>query len=225
MKVLIADDHWLIRDSLKLAVKSLGFDLEIIEAGSFAEAMELLHLHPNIDLMLIDLVMPGPSGFEGLRSVRKGFPDIPVAVISVHEDREHIIQAIKEGVIGYIPKSAEGSELLRGLTLVLNGGVYFPREILQNTRPGEGNPVGIAAVPAATRNGKIRQRAGVAAGRDPSHLTEREHNVFELLQTGRTNDEIAAELSMSRNTVRVHLRNIGIKLKLKDRAGIAAFGK
>ena len=134
MKVLIVDDHWMIRASLKHAIEKLDATLESLEAGSFKEASDALQNTPDIDLMLIDLVMPGYSDLDGLRSLRANYPDIPIVVISVHEDREHVLQAISQGVIGYIPKSAEGAELLHALTLVLNGGVYFPRDILQGNR-------------------------------------------------------------------------------------------
>ena len=126
MKVLIADDHWMIRSSLKHAIRTVNSALEPLEAGSFQEAFHLLGDNPDVELMLIDLMMPGLPEFEGLRSLRAKHPEVPVAIVSVHEDREHVVQAIAEGVIGYIPKSADGAEMLRALTLVLNGEFISP---------------------------------------------------------------------------------------------------
>ncbi|PZQ15993.1 MAG: DNA-binding response regulator [Ancylobacter novellus] len=208
MKVLIADDHWMIRASLKHAIARLNQSLETFDAASFEQAGDLLRSNPDIDLMFIDLVMPGNSEFEGLRSLRARYPDIPIAVISVYEDREHVVQAISEGVIAYIPKSAEGPELLRALTLVLNGGVYFPRDILQGGRlRGGGLPVAVEEDEAST----------------PGTLTTREDQVLKLVGMGRSNSDIATQLALSPNTVRVHLRNISLKLKLRERADLVAY--
>ncbi len=210
MKVLIVDDHWMIRSSLKQAFETIDPSLETLDAANAKAASEMLTLHPDVDLMFIDLVMPGLSDLDALRSLRSHYPDIPVAVISVHEDRDHIMQAISEGAIGYIPKSAEGAELLRALALVLNGGVYFPRDILQG---GRSNPSS-----QLERTGIETQPGAIPT----STLTTREDQVLELINLGRSNNDIARELGLSPNTVRVHLRNLSLKLNLKDRTEIAA---
>ncbi|GLK69305.1 DNA-binding response regulator [Hansschlegelia plantiphila] len=197
----------MIRASLKHAIEKLQGSFEPLDAASFQEALDLLRENPDIELMFIDLVMPGLSEFEGLRTLRANYSDIPIAVISVHEDREHVLQAISEGVIGYIPKSAEGAELLRALTLVLNGDVYFPRDILQGGRLRGALPVEPPE--------QIKPR--------PTALTAREDQVLELVGRGRSNVDIAEELGLSPNTVRVHLRNVGLKLKLKERSELAAY--
>lgn len=211
MKVLIVDDHWMIRSSLKQAFETIDPSLQTLDAASVKAASEMLTLHPDVDLMFIDLVMPGLSDLDALRSLRRQYPDIPIAVISVHEDRDHIMQAISEGAIGYIPKSAEGAELLRALTLVLTGGVYFPRDILQNSPRSQ---------PLATDRPKVNTQPGVTSS--PT-LTTREDQVLDLILLGRTNNDIAQELGLSPNTVRVHLRNLSLKLNLKDRNEIAAY--
>ncbi len=207
MKVLIADDHWMIRASLKHAIERLQGSFEPVDAASFQEALDILRDNPDIDLMFIDLVMPGLSELEGLRTLRASYPDIPIAVISVHEDRDHVLRAISEGVIGYIPKSAEGAELLRALTLVLNGDVYFPRDILQGGRMRSALPM------EPTKELKPKATA----------LTAREDQVLELVGRGRSNIEIADELGLSPNTVRVHLRNMSLKLKVKERSELADY--
>nr|WP_309402208.1 response regulator transcription factor [Aminobacter niigataensis]WMD00148.1 response regulator transcription factor [Aminobacter niigataensis] len=201
MKVLIADDHWFIRDSLKHVVKKVRLALEPIEAGSFDEAIELLADNPDVELMLIDLVMPGFSEFEGLRTLRRAFPDIPIAVISVHEDRDFVINAITEGVVGYIPKSAGGAEILNALTLIINGSVYFPRQILQGTVGAKG--------PKRVGN---------------TQLTSREEEVLNLVREGQSNATIAEMLDLSPNTVRVHIRNLMLKVDAKDRQELASYG-
>lgn len=212
MKVLIADDHWMIRSSLKRAIEQLNASLEIIDAASFEEASDLLNKHPDIDLMFIDLVMPGLSEFEGLRSLRANYPDIPIAVVSVHEDRDHIVHAIAEGVIAYIPKSAGGAEFINALTLVLNGGVYFPREILQGGRLH-------SPLPLSTEQNKA---GPPPRGRNLPILTTREDQVLELLKRGVSNAGIAEQLGLSASTVRVHIHNLGLKINLKDRSKLSS---
>lgn len=203
MKVLLADDHWIVRDSLKHAMRSVGPSIETLEASNFDEALKLLDENPDISLMLIDLIMPGFTEFNGLRMLRSRFPDIPIAVISVHEEREYVLRAIEEGVIGYIPKSSGGTEVLQALTLVLDGGVSFPRRILQ----GADKPTLDAASPPSRPQ----------PAEQPEHaLTPREKEVHGLAASGRSNAEIADELGMSPNTVRVHLRNISLKLGADD---------
>ena len=199
----------MIRASLKHAIGNLDSSFETVDASTFDEATAALEAHVDIELMFFDLVMPGLSEFEGLRTLRARYPDIPIAVISVHEDREYVLRAIEEGVIGYIPKSAEGSELVKALTLVLNGGVYFPRDILQGSRVGSMLPSSPEPEPAASENG--------------SALTAREDQVLSLLVNGHSNVAIAEELGLSPNTVRVHLRNAGLKLNIKDRADFVAY--
>lgn len=209
MKVLIADDHWMIRASLKHALKTIDASFRPLEAASYPEALDILRANPDTGLMLIDLVMPGSSEFDGLRSLRKSYPDIPVAVISVHENKEHVLQSIADGVIGYIPKSTDGAELLKALSRVLNGDVYFPREILH------GAPA--RAVPTRTS-----ADAGLATV--TGSLTAREEDVLALVSEGFANSEIAKKLDMSPSTVRVHMRNIGRKLNLKTRSEFVGYG-
>ena len=201
MKVLIADDHWFIRDSLKHIVKKVRMTLEPVEAGSFDEATELLAAHPDVALMLIDLVMPSFSEFEGLRTLRRSYPDIPIAVISVHEERDYVMNAIAEGVVGYIPKSAGGAEILSALSLIINGGVYFPREILHSA-PG----------------GRPHRRLS------KTQLTSREEEVLKLVAEGQSNAAIANTLKLSPHTVRVHIRNLMLKVHAKDRQELSSYG-
>jgi DNA-binding NarL/FixJ family response regulator len=115
MRILIADDHWVVRESLKLVMKKLRQRFEPLEAATFEEAITILRAHPDVDLMLIDLIMPGFEEFAGLQRLRETFPEVPVVVISVHEDADYVLRSISFGVVGYIPKSAGGAEIERAL--------------------------------------------------------------------------------------------------------------
>ena len=205
MKVLIADDHWIVRESLKQVVKRLHQELDVLEAATFEEAIHTLSRHPDTDLMLIDLIMPGFDEFDGLARLRARFPEVPVVVVSVHEDVEHILRSVEQGVIGYIPKSAGGPEVERAIERVLAGEVWFPRRIIE--RSGKGASLG----PRGT--GEAGQ-----SGRETEVLTKREYEVLMLLGQGLSVQRIAVELTLSAHTVRVHIGNLMKKLDLHDRS-------
>lgn len=199
MKVIIADDHWVVRQSLKQVMRRLHQTLETYEAETFGELTALLGEHPDTSLILLDLVMPGFEELGGLRELRSKFPDVPVVVVSVHEDVDHVIRSVEQGVIGYIPKSAGGPEIERALERVLAGEVSFPRRIIERSSTPADPP---------------KQSAG---NRDLGALTERERDVLSLLGSGSSVKSIAEELGLSSQTVRIHLGNAMRKLNLRDR--------
>lgn len=207
MKILIADDHWIVRESLKNVMKLVQKSFEPYEATTFDEALSLLRDHPDMELMLIDLIMPGFEEFAGLRRLRTEFPAVPIVVVSVHEDPEYVLQSINHGVIGYIPKTAGGAEIVRAITLVLNGDVSFPRHILENAR---------SAGTEFPRGGP----APALHGQRLDDLTSRERDVLKFLGAGYSNGRIAEQLRLNQSTVRVHVRNVIGKLGLKDRSEV-----
>ncbi|MDF2618590.1 MAG: Two-component response regulator [Xanthobacteraceae bacterium] len=224
MKILIADDHWVVRQSLKQVMRRLRQTLETFEAETFDEAAALLVEHPDIDLMLIDLVMPGFDAFDGLHKLRTNFPDVPVVVVSVHEDVDHVLRSLEHGVIGYVPKSAGGSEIERALERVLAGEVSFPRRIIERSAGGS-NPK-LAAEPAGTPAAPVPPPAPVAPSTPAADdvrdeldlLTPRERDVLGLLGRGYSVKRIAEEFELSSQTVRVHLGNAMRKLNIRDRS-------
>lgn len=210
MKILIADDHWVVRESLKQVLRGLRQSLEIFEAETFDEAQAILEDHADVDLLLVDLVMPGFSDFDGLRRLRASFPDVPVVVISVHEDVDHVMRSLGHGVIGYIPKSSGGQEIERALERVLEGEVSFPRRIIERS----GSAVASSATP---QNGQLAAEEA-AIKRDLGVLTDRQKDILLLLGRGYSVKRIASELDLSSHTVRVHLGNIMKGLNMRDRA-------
>lgn len=200
MKIVIADDHWMVRESLKHVIRRLQQRIEVFEAESFGEAASTLSRHPDVDLILVDLVMPGFDSFDGLRRLRKEFPTVPVVIVSVHEDVEHVMRSVEQGVIGYIPKSAGPAEVERALERVLAGEVSFPRRIIERSPAKDPVPANEGAPRAATS------------------LTARESEIFEALGKGHSVKRIAADYELSEQTVRVHLRNAMKKLNLPDRS-------
>lgn len=200
MTILIADDHWVVRESLKQVARGIDAGVYIKEAATLEEAVAVLDRNPLVNLILIDLVMPGVKDFEGLELLRRRFPNIPVAVISIHEDPDYVRQAIQNGVIGYIPKSANAEEIRRALTRIFDGEVYFPRDLLTRSWPGSAAHAG--------------EEAAEAEG---PRLSEREEEVMSLLGRGHAIAEIANALGITAQTARVHLGNAMRKLRLRNR--------
>lgn len=208
MKVMIADDHWIVRESLKQVIRRLNGVHSTLEAGTFDEVVELLRAHPEVDLVLADLIMPGFNDFDGLERLRREFPQVPIAIVSVHEDRAHVLRAISNGVIGYIPKSASGPEIERAFERLLAGEVYFPRRLIEMPGSAADTPPTAAPEPSAE---------------SLASLTRRECEIVELLGKGLSVQRIAAELDLNSHTVRVHLGNIMRKMRLLDRSATVHF--
>ena len=202
MKILIADDHWIVRESLKQVIRRLQGTHAIFEAATFDEAMRVLDEHV-MDLVLVDLIMPGFNEFEGLKRLRQRFAQALIAVISVHEDPAYVLRAIENGVIGYIPKSSSGPEVERALERVLGGEAYFPRRLLERQAQAEPS----LAVP------QVAPPDQAAAT-----LTRREQEIVELMGMGFSVQRIADKLKLTDHTVRIHVGNLMKKLGLPDRS-------
>jgi DNA-binding NarL/FixJ family response regulator len=203
LKILAADDHWIARAALTQLLQGLGRKIEVLEAEDFNQALELVSNNPDLDLVLVDLVMPGMDAFEGLRALRNLAPSLPVVVVSVSEDREDILQAVNLGALGYIPKTAQGDEILKAISLVLSGEVALPRRILERAEP---------------ETDRVKPLSGSKGDLPPeARLTKRQREIFNLLSEGLSNADIASRLGLSVNTVRVHIHGILQRLQLDNR--------
>lgn len=214
MSILIADDHWVVRESLKHVARGLC-DGEIEEASNLDEALAALARNPTIGLVLIDLIMPDTKEFEGLQELRSRFPTVPVVIVSVHEDPEHVLEAIRHGVVGYIPKSCGAAQIKQALSRVLAGEVSFPRDILTRAHaaPARESVAAPPAGPAAPAGAKPAAQAFL-------HLTRRETEILAALGRGEALHDIADALEISRQTVRVHLGNAMKKLGTSTRESV-----
>jgi DNA-binding NarL/FixJ family response regulator len=198
LTILIADDHWMVRESLKAVLRRLDRGQTVLEASSFDEALEVLSANHDVEMFFVDLVMPGVDEFVGLQRVRSEFPDVPIAVVSVHEDRERLMFAIEAGAVGYIPKSASGQEIESAIERILAGDVYFPRRLIRQSAS--------STPPVEIPNDAV------------ASLTPREKELLGFLGNGYSVRKIAEALGISDHTVRVHLSNLVRKLGHSDRA-------
>lgn len=202
MKVLIADDHALFRDGLCLQLRQMDEDAEILEAGGFDETIRVAEEQDALDLILLDLGMPGMAWRQALALLRKRFAEVPIVIVSASENRRDILEAMEIGATGYIPKSSSGKVMLGALKLVFAGGVYLPPALLAKSAaepPFSEDPAG---------------RGGDGAGKT---LTPRQRQVLSLLATGQSNKEIARALNLGEGTIKVHVTGIMKALNVHNR--------
>ncbi|MBC7907274.1 MAG: response regulator transcription factor [Rhodospirillaceae bacterium] len=212
MVVLIADDHALFRYGISLALESLyGKDVTIVQASNAEETRRIAHESPNLDLILLDLMMPGLNGISDLKKFIESLPPIPVVIVSGSRQRATIRSAIECGARGYVLKSSNGEILKHVLPLVLSGELYVPAQAVANEDVGE------------QYEGSPLDEAG-DFNPDFKSLTPRETQVLKLLTLGYSNKEIARSLGMLEGTVKVHVKSIMKKLGVNNRtqAAIAA---
>lgn len=202
MKVLVVDDHPLIRQALLVVLTQLDSDLQVLEAGNCPDALALAESNTDLDLVLLDIHLPGVSGLDALQSFRERVPAVPVVVISASEDPDDVTRALDAGAMGFIPKSQSSQVMINALRLVLAGGVYLPPEMVRH----------------APRNGAPRTApsASVTGYRDIG-LTERQAQVLALLIQGKPNKLICRDLDLAEGTVKIHITAILKALKVSNR--------
>src|ERR1700675_1409313 len=195
-RLIIADDHTLFRDALRQAVASVVSSAKIDQAGSFDELTSMLEQDSDVDLVLLDLSMPGISGFSGLIYLRAQFPAIPVVIVSASDDGGTIRQSLDFGASGFIPKRF-GVETLRDrLMKVLDGDVWVPAD----------TDLSSATDPELAR---LRDRLVT--------LTPQQVRVLMMLSEGLLNKQIAYELGVSEATIKAHVSAILQKLGVESR--------
>jgi len=198
MKILIVDDHALIREALRGVLKELDEHAAILEASEGSQAMRLVEEHADLDVILLDLHLPDRDGFSMLAELRERYPAIFVVVLSAAQDRANVAKALDLGALGFIPKSAQREIMVRALQLVLAGGIYIPPQMLQEKDAGA-RPGPAPASPADIE------------------LTERQVDVLALMMQGKSNKAICRALDLSEQTVKKHVTAILKALKVTNR--------
>ena len=216
MKILCVDDHWVSRTGLRHLLSRLPRPVNVfLEASSFREARELAAQHTDIDLILLDLLMPDGSGFEEISALAKIVPHVPIIIVSMAEGREDVIRALDAGAMGFAPKSAPGDTVLNAIETVLRGEIYIPQQIF-----GAASAAAPAPPPLQQRKAKTAVNNAAAAARIPS-LTRRQQQVFQLLGAGNSNSAIANILGISEHTVAIHVSAILKTLNVENRTQAA----
>ena len=196
LKILVVDDHALVREGLRQVLKGLDEEVEVLEAGQCSRAFELAALHPDLDLVLLDYLLPDMNGLEALTLFGQQHPELPVVMISGTVEPRIVRQVMALGAVGFIAKASLSSELLTILRAVLEGQIYLPPEFL----------AGHAALDEVDAPGGPQ-------------LTSRQHEVLGLMLAARSNKEISVTLNLSDETVKNHvsavLRAFGVQTRMQ----------
>lgn len=201
MKLLVVDDHPVVRDGLAMLLRQMGPDTVVLEAADAEEALRLVPLHPDLDMVILDIALPGLDGLAAIDAFGSARPDLPVIVLSSSEDAGTVREALARGALGYVPKSASRHTLLAAIGLVASGEVYVPAFVI-SAPPAEPAPNCAAQVEAP--------------------LTDRQIEVLRLVAEGRTNTSIAYDLALSEKTVKGHIGAIFKALGVLNRTQAAA---
>jgi DNA-binding NarL/FixJ family response regulator len=212
MKILVVDDHALIREAMRGALGELEGVAEVSEASDGRECMQVLAQNGDLDLVLLDLSLPDRDGFDVLADIRAHHPSVGVVVMSALQDRDNVVKALELGASGFIPKSAQRKVILGALALVISGGIYIPPQILAPRDASDAaHP---APQSAATPTAALSRPAASPADLG---LTERQVDVLALMMQGKSNKAICRALNLAEPTVKNHVTAILKALKVTNR--------
>jgi DNA-binding NarL/FixJ family response regulator len=202
MRVLIVDDHDLVRRGLQQVLEDAFEGIEIGEARSAEEALGLIHAD-NWDVVILDITMPGRSGLDALKEIKKDRPNLPVLVLSIHPEEQFATRVLKAGASGYMNKETATAELVNAVNKVRFGGRYVSEKLAEKLALDVG-----------------REAEGVAPH---ERLSDREYEVLLLIAAGLTISEIALKLSLSVKTISTYRSRILEKTNLKSNAGLIRY--
>ena len=203
IRVLLVDDHALVRAGIRALLERLERVEVIDEAGDGYQALDLIErLRP--DVVLLDLTMPGLSGFEVLKVTKEKFPKVHMIVLTVHDEEEYAFQALQAGAVGYLPKSAASSELMLAIEHAMSGKRYLSPTVEQRTTLELGQDIPEGPVPL-------------------SELTPRQREVLTLIAEGHSTKDIARALSISVKTVETHRAQLMDRLNIHDVANLVRY--
>lgn len=201
-KILIADDHPLFREAIGSVIASGFPECETLETEDLDSALELSQEHDDLDLILLDLNMPGMNGLNGLITLRNDSPTIPVVIVSAEEDKQIVLQAITYGAVGFITKSSPRQQMTEALQQILDGNVYLPSDIIRSSKPASSHR---------------RHDDSQIPPEMLSSLTRRQLLVLERMSEGESNKQIAYNLNIAETTVKAHVSAILRKLGVHNR--------
>jgi len=201
MKILLVDDHALFREGMHYVLNQLDGQVDILDAGSFAEAVTLAGNNPDLDLVLLDLKMPGSDGIASVNFFHSRYPGVPIVVVSGTERRGEIESVMQSGALGFVSKASNSKDMLQALRTVLGGGIYLPPQLLLQALSG------MAESRKDGRSWRINKFG----------LTARQMEVLQHLAQGLSNKEIALATGLAEGTVKVHVAAVFQALKVSNR--------
>jgi len=202
LRLLLVDDHTVVREGLKRLIELEAYHWGITEASSGFQALEWLRREP-IDLAIVDLSMPGMSGLDLTRRIKSEFPSVAVLILTMHSEEQYAIRALQAGASGYLTKDTAASELVAAVRKVAAGGIFLPAHLAECM---------------------VQQLNGQRRAPDLQLLTNRELQILRRLVSGQRPVDIAEELHLSIKTVSTHKAHIQQKLNLDGTAALVRFG-
>jgi DNA-binding NarL/FixJ family response regulator len=204
-RILIADDHVMVRRGLRMVLDAEPDLWVVAEAGDGAEAVAIARDMPELELAILDVSMPRMTGLQAAAELTRRRPDVRVLMLSMHDNEQYLFEALSAGACGYVLKSAADRDLVEACRAALRGEPFlYP-----------------SAIAALIRDYLDRARDGEDAQPDP--LTPREREVLKLIAEAHTSEQIAALLNVSRKTVERHRENILAKLGMRDRVQLTRY--
>lgn len=205
VKILIVDDHGLVREGLQAILSRSELLAQCMQAWDAASLWSQLEQHPDIDLVLMDIQLPDASGLRLLQDITLRFPSLPVIMLSADHDAGIVKHSLEQGARGFLPKSSLNQVLVSAIRLVASGGVYVPPEALQKpaSRPAPTEPLAPVTF-------------------ESLGFTPRQAEVFGLLLQGMSNKQICRALDLAEPTVKIHVRGILRTLGVSSRAEVIA---
>lgn len=202
MKVLVIDDHALIREAVHTVLEQLNRETVILEASDSRQAMQIVEEHSDLSLILLDINLPDRDGFSVLGELRERYATIGVIVLSASDDQDTVKRAFKLGALGFIPKTMQREVMLNAIQLVLSGGIYIPAEILDREETTSPRPTN-----------KLSTHEFLSG----LGLTDRQLEVLALLMQGKSNKVIAKTLNLGVPTVKNQITVVLKALKVTSR--------
>lgn len=201
-KILIADDHPLFREAIHNVIADGFAGSDVMETADLDSALALTREHDDLDLILLDLNMPGMHGLNGLITLRNEAPTIPVVIVSAEEDKQIVLQAITYGAVGFITKSSPRAQMTDAIEQILNGNVYLPSDIIRSSKQ--------------TPRRASHEESGIPPELLQA-LTRKQLLVLERMTKGESNKQIAYNLDIAETTVKAHVSAILRKLGVHNR--------
>lgn len=202
-KILLADDHPLFREAIINVIQNSFPGCETLETEDLESALEIAQQEDDLDLILLDLNMPGMNGLNGLITLRNDMPTVPVVIVSAEEDKQIVLQAITYGAVGFITKSSPRDQMTDALKQILAGNVYLPSDIIRSSQPDNRR--------------SQRKDENQIPPELLSSLTRRQLLVLERMSKGESNKQIAYNLNIAETTVKAHVSAILRKLGVHNR--------
>ena len=191
---IVADDHPMVRDALALALRAAFPKAEVALAGTLDEASAAIAARPDVDLVILDLDMPGMQGLAGVSALRASYPSAPLVIVSATRNAAAMRQAVEMGAAGFIPKSAPMEEIIASVRAVMRGEIVLP--------PSAGDALSSTDADLATR---------------AARMTPQQHRVFALMAEGKPNKIIAYDMQIGEATVKAHVTEILRKMGVHSR--------